>query len=162
MPEEAPETLVHDLLEDSWVASNTYDFKPDIHYGWFDDDGGNPQLTIGQPEDSTVSGGDTGYQSINQSGEPGQEFAGTVDLNVWSRRSDMSGPSTGNPRQYNYQVTEEIRRIIRNNADQPVNPRTGNTPVEVVAWLSREPFQETERRKVVFRYLVTVGFNYRV
>jgi len=162
MPEEAPEVLVHDLLDDAsgWDSTNTYDFKPDIHYGWFDEDNENPEVTVGQAEDSVVNGGDTGYSSLNQNGEPGQDFAGTVEVNVWARRLDMSGPSTGNPRVFNYAATEEIRRIIKNNADTPLNPVTGNQPVESIAWLSREAFVEDERRKTVFRYLVTIGYTY--
>lgn len=161
MPDEAPETLVQDLLESEWKSGNTFGFTPDIHYGWFDEETTNPEVTVSQSEGSTVDGGQTGYESINQNGVPGQEFAGTVPVNVWSRRSDMSGPNTDNPRQYNYQATEEIKRIIKANADKPTNPNTGNQPVEVIAPLSREAFVETERRKVVFRYLVEIGFNYR-
>ena len=161
MPDESPSTLVLDILQDGWTAGNTFGQTPDIHFGWFNEDSTVPQVTVGQPEESPVDGGTTGYNSITQDGSPGQEVDGTVEVNVWARRGDMGSSTTTNPRQYNYQATEEIQRLCEANANAPTNPDTGNQPVDHIAYLGRQPQPDTNRTPTVFRYIVPVGYGYR-
>lgn len=161
MTREAREKLVLDLLEDEWNASNTFGATPHISYGWFDESKTVPQVTIRQPEESPVDGGNTGYSHIGPDGDPGQTIGGTVQVHVWSSsdRLDQAGASTSNPREFNERCCEEVQRIVTANAASPTNPSTGAQPVSSIAYDGRDPVPEPDRPNV-FHYRALVRYGY--
>lgn len=160
MPREPRERLVLDLLQADWTAGNTFGLTPKLTFGWFNEDAGNAQVTVGQPEESPIDGGNTGYSHISADGTPGQTVGGTIPVHVWSRTDDLGGASTDNPRQYNERCCEEIKRIVGNHAASPTNPDTGNQPVDSLAYDGREPVPEPDRTPTVFHYKATVRYGY--
>lgn len=156
---EPREDLVLQLLQADWNKSNTFGQTPKITFGWFNEDAGNAQVTVAQPEESPIDAGDTGYSHISADGNPGQTIGGTIQVHVWSRKEDLSGASTDNPRQYNERCCEEIKRIAGANAVSPTNPDTGNQPVDSLAYDGRVPVPEPDRPSV-FHYRATVRYGY--
>lgn len=161
MPREAREDLVLELLKDAWNASNTFGVTPKISFGWFREDVPQPQVTVGQPEESPVDGGETGYSHISADGNPGQTIGGTVDVHVWSTpdKLEAQGASTNNPRQYNERCCEEVQRIVGENASTPTNPSTGNEPVSSLAYDGRQPVPEPDHDDR-YHYIATVQYGY--
>jgi len=161
MPREPREQLLLHLLRDNWDASNTLGVTPDISFGWFRDEADQPQAAVGQPEESPLGGGETGYSHISPDGRPGQTLAGTIDIHVWStpQRLEAQGASTNNPRQFNERCCEEIQRIISNHASRPVNPDSGNQPVDVLAYDGRAPAPEPDYDDR-FHYIATAAYGY--
>lgn len=160
MSREAPEKLVLDLLTSEWNSANTFGLTPRITYGWFDEDGDIPQVTVPQADESVAGGGETGYSGIDPStGEGTQHYSGEVTVHVWSRGDDLSTADTSHPRQYNSEASEEIRRIAKANDDKPKNPKTGNTPVGTLAYLGKTPAPDDDEMRTVFHYAVRLGYT---
>lgn len=160
MSREPAEKLVLDLLTEYWDSGNSYGLTPKITYGWFNEAPDVPQVTVPQADESTANGGETGYSGIDPStGDPTQTYSGTVTAHVWSRKDDLDTAGTNNPRQYNGQAAEEIRRIAKDNANKPTNPKTGNTPVDTLAYLGKTPGPDEDDVPAVFHYVVTVGYT---
>lgn len=161
MTREPREDLVLRLLEDNWTASNTYEQTPHLSFGWYSSDKPVPQVTVGQPEESPVDGGQTGFSGINPAtGEPTKRTGGTIPVNIWSRADDLASATTNNPRQYNERVCEEVRRIIDGHADRPTNPSSGNQPVKYISYQGHAPVPETDEVKAVFRHRAEVSYGY--
>jgi len=161
MPREPREDLVLELLRDQWDPSNTFGVTPDISFGWFREEASQPQVTVGQPEESPANGGETGYSHISADGDPGQTIAGTIDVHVWSTpdRLGAQNASTKNPRQYNERCCEEIQRIVGENASRPTNPDTGNQPVSFISYDGRIPVPEPDFDDR-FHYTAPVAYGY--
>lgn len=162
MAREPREELVRDLLRDQWDATNTYGLTPSIIFGWFDDKpDGQPAVTIRQGAEGPTDGGQTGYSSIDPSGgSPNQTTVGVVQCHIWTGRDDLDGASTSHQRLYNQRVSEEIRRIVKANADQPTNPDTGNQPVQSIAPGESTPEAEPDKRGV-FHHRRDVNYWYQ-
>lgn len=162
------EWLVLNLLESNWTSGNTFGLVPDISFGWWNDDKGQPQVLIQSPDEGPTGGGTTGYSAIDPSGgSPIQTVDGVISIHCFARSRDLGSASTDHAAQYldgdkdgsNHGVTEEITDIVQNNADQPTDPDTGNTPVRVLApgQVRRGPTQEDVGDRVVHR-IVEVGY----
>lgn len=163
------DTLVLNLLQQNWNPANTFGLTPDISYGWYDESAGQPQLTIGS-EDETPGpeSGPTGYDTMTPLGEPpNQSFTGTIDIHCWGRNEDLSGASTGYAQQYfqgdgdNLGAREELRRIIRENGRAPVDPVTGNRPVNLIGPLGGREVPEDDPGSRVIHYIEQIGYGYR-
>jgi len=163
MAREPRERLVLELLKDDWGNGDVDDFgiTPKISFGWFEEDVDQPQVTVGQPEESPVDGGQTGYSHISADGDPGQTVGGTIDVHVWSSTEDLDAQnaSTSNPREFNERACEEVQRIVSANAASPTNPATGNDPVSSIAYDGRQPVPEPDRDDV-FHYVAIVQYGY--
>lgn len=162
MVREPRETLVRDLLRDGWTPANTYDLTPSIIFGWFDEKkSGQPYVTIGQPMENPINGGDTGYSGIDPGGgSPHQTIDGVVQCHIWTGRDDLGGATTSSQREYNQAATEEIKRITRANADKPTNPQTGNQPVQGIAPGQSRAIEEPDKRGV-FHHRRDVEYTYK-
>lgn len=168
MTRQPREELVLNLLQTGWDDSNTFGLTPSITYGWFDEDATNAQLTVGQPEESPVNGGQTGFSGITPDGSgPSQEFDGVVLCHAWTRNADLDAvpdsQSFGrHPRGYNAYVAEEVRRVIGNHESRPTDPRTGNEPVQYLSFGGSRPADEPDsgRTKPVWHLVIAVGYGY--
>lgn len=135
MTRELREQLVLDLLQSEWSKANTEDLTPNITFGWYDQKTeGTPLLTVAQAREGPTGGGTTRYDVMTADGSgPEQTMTGTVDCDIWTHRDDLANASTNSQNVYNGRAADEIARIIRANASEPTNPRTGNQPVTTVA-----------------------------
>lgn len=163
MPREATEQLVVDLLQDQWDKSNTYSLTPKITFGYFDSkDEGQPAVTVPQPTETPVGGGNTGYDGIDpQGGTPHQTVNAQMSIHIWTSLEDVrdSDATTNNPRQYNERAAQEIVRIVKDNAERPTNPRTGNQPVQFLAPGLGRPVREQKQRNV-WHHVQNVNAHY--
>lgn len=161
MAREAREELIRELLVDNWNASNTSTVTPSIIFGWFDNkSSGQPYVTIRQEDEGSVNGGLTGYSKINPDGSGAEQtVSGTVECHIWTGRDDLDSANTNHQRVYNELAAEEIKRIVRANADRPSNPVSGNQPVQSIAPVDASPLPEPEKRDV-FHYVVEVAYWY--
>lgn len=164
------EYLVLHLLEANWDNSDTFGLTPDISFGWWNENKGQPQCLIQTPDEGPTDGGTTGYSAIDPGGgTPIQRIDGVITIHCWARSRDLGNASTDHAAQYldgdtdgsNHGVTEEITDIIQTNASQPTDPTTGNQPVEVLAprTVQQGPTQDDVGDRVVHR-LVEVGYQF--
>lgn len=162
MVREAREELVRDLLRDGWTASNTYTLTPSIIFGWFDEKpDGQPAVTVRQGDEAPANGGLTGYAAIDPGGgSPHQTIVGVVECHIWAAGGDLGSATTSHQRDYNQRVSEEIRRIVKANANRPTNPDTSNTPVQGIAPGDSVPIEEPDKRGV-FHHRRDVGYWYQ-
>lgn len=155
---EEREKLVLDLLKSEWVESNTYGLTPTISFGWFDEDHTNPQVTIPQPDEGPINGGNTGYSGQDPStGGLHQTKTGSIDINLWAEYRDLDGASTDHPRQYLAAVEAEIERIIIENGFNPTNPDTNENPVWALAPGDSTPVPEPDK-STLFHKVQTVNY----
>lgn len=172
MTREPREQLLIDLLRDEWNTDNTFTLQPDISYGWYDEEKGTPQVTIPQPDEGPISGGDTGYSGITPDGTgPNQTISGTLDVSCWCAFDELDNASTEYPQEYlagsadrttgdvTLGVVEEIKRIVRENAVRPTNPKTSNQPVRVIAPGDGTQVEEPDTQGL-FRYDIPISFVY--
>lgn len=149
----APHVLVRKYLRAEWNAANTHGIAPDFRLGWLSDTAGDPVVTITEPDESPVSGGDTGFSGMDpQGGGPTQTIGGTVWADSWVRRGRSGPPSD---QQLAYSMREETRRIVSKNYDAP-----GAADIARIAYLGS--FQAPEPEDDYIRYRVQVGYGYYV
>lgn len=172
MVREPREQLVLDFLEDRWTAANTFGETPHISFGWFDDPPSKPYICVLQPEEGPIGGGETGFDGMDPNlGSPHQTIRGTVPVHVFATNRELDNASTDNPREYltgsasrtdgsvSGGAIGEIYRIVRNNAVDPTNPKTGNTPVQLLSAGDAAPAPE-EDETGVFHYLAPINYIY--
>lgn len=161
---EPREKLVLDLLQDQWDSTKTYGITPSITYGWFNEDKSVPQVTVPQPEEGPVNGGQTGYASMSGDGSgPSQQIAGACIVHLWARSDDVSGANAAageNPRNWLSYALEMLHKILDDNAVRPTNPSTGEQPVEYVSYGEPAPAHDTNRTPTVYHLVVPVNFGY--
>lgn len=160
---EPRERLVLDLMK-TWDATNTYGITPHIDYGHFDEDRSKPQVTVRQPEEGPVNGGQTGYASMSGDGSgPSQQIAGNCQVHLWAREADVTGANASagqNPRNWLSYAVEEAHQILDDNASRPTNPSTGEQPVQYVSYGAAAPAHDTDRVKTVYHLVLPVNFGY--
>lgn len=160
---EAREDLVIELLKANWTPANTFDVTPKLSYGSYDGSLDTPQLTVGQPEESPVDGGQTGYSGMTADGNPSKTMGGSLLVHAWAtaQQLDAQSANTDNPRQYNERVLEEAERIIDNNAVDPTNPDTNAQPVNYLTFEGRNPpGVDDDRNPPVYHYPATIAYGY--
>jgi hypothetical protein len=168
---EPREQLVLDILRGNWDNTNTFGLTPKISYGWFEGVD-QPQVTIQQPSEGPINGGNTGYSAIDGSdGTLHQDISGSVDLHIWCAFDELDSTSATHPRQYitgdadrtdgsvNLGVLGEIERIVRENAYNPTNPETNNNPVWSMAPGDGNQAPEPDEQGL-FHYIKPVQFVY--
>lgn len=171
MAREPREQLVLDLLQQNWQTDHPFGLTPKISYGWFNEDQETTQVTIGQPDEGPIGGGETGFDGIDTTGgSPHQTRGGTVEAHCWARHGDLGNATTSNPREYltgsaasdgtvSGGVIEEIYDIAQANAVRPVNPVTGNTPVQLLSAGTAAPAPEPDTRGL-FHFVVPLNYIY--
>lgn len=170
MPRQPREWLLLNLLEQNWDATNTFGLTPDISFGNWNEAKAQPQVTIPQPDEGPIGGGDTGYDAFDSGGGiPHQTVDGVLDVDVWARDRDLGGASTDAAAKYcsgdkdgsTPGVVAEIQRIVRANADRPTDPVTGNQPVQTIAPGGSRRVPEDDVGSEVVHFVVPVRFLYR-
>lgn len=161
---EPRERLIRDLLADAWTPGNSFGITPHITFGWFDEDKSKPQITVRQPEEGPVDGGETGYSSMSGDGSgPSQTIGGDCQVHLWARTSDVETANDAageNPRNWLSYAKEEVYDIIRSNAVDPTNPSTGEEPVNFISPGETFPAHDDERTKTVYHLVIPVNFGY--
>lgn len=164
MTREPREDLVLELLKANWDATNTFGVTPKLTFGQFDDSQNTPQVTVDQPEESPVDGGQTGYSSMKADGSgPSKTMGGSLLIHAFATAAQLKAQNadTTNPRQYNERVLEEAERILDANAVNPTNPDTGAQPVNYLTFEGRgAPSVDDDRQPPVYHYPATAGYGY--
>lgn len=153
MPADAPEVVVRAILTDEWNPANTLDITPNVHMGWLDPSGNQPEVTVSNPEESPVLGADTGFRGIAPDGSPTKDIGGTVMVNVWASRDRTDA----NPRQLVHLMKEEVRRIIDEvHHDAP----TSDDLIYLSFDGGQRRVEQEDDPPVVYRFLTRVGYGY--
>lgn len=123
---------VRDLLRNNWDDTGLPEplSGSDIHTGWYDDGKGFPQVSVGNREESSTSGGTTGFSGIAGDGSGGiQTRTGTVLVTAWvGSRDDYD--ARGEEELQAQEMATEIGRIVGGNqapgsfTSLSVGPRT--------------------------------------
>lgn len=160
---EEPTVTVRNLLAGAtWDSSVTLlADAPRVHTGWFDYASGQQQVTVTNPEESTVNGGETGITAGTGDGGVAKVRAGTMLVNGWAgTRDDCEGAGTAsnpnpNPKSVAYGLAREIDRIVTENAGGGTSDLNS---------LSVDPAQlrydRDDDSAVVYRYELTVRYTY--
>lgn len=148
-----PVLLVRDLLRNNWDASNTaLSSAPKIHTGWYDDSSESPQVTVTNPDEGALGGGDTGYVATQgDGGGPVQERDGVLLVNGWAGSRETTSQ---NPKKVAFDLREEIGRIIGANY-------SGVDHLNRLAVGTTRQLVDDDRTPAVYRYEVTVSYGYR-
>lgn len=151
---EPPEIKVKDLVKNNWDKTNitseiTPDFKtesPDFN------DIISDSIYFHNPTENSTGGGDTGYSSLNQSGgAPTQRSIGTVQADCLSRRK--KDVSSVNPKQVIFDISEEVKRIIRNKFDQ-------DSEIDFFTFLNKDRKINTDVKPTIYRYKCEIRYHY--
>lgn len=147
---DAPEVVVKELLRTRWRVETALD--PAIHHGWVRPGFDEPEVTVSEPEESPVRGGNTGFSGTAGDGSgPTKDMNGTVRVNTWADRSRVES----NPKQVVYVMSREIERII----DSHATPE--DTDLRFLSFLggTRMP-PETDKEPTMFRVRCVIGYGY--
>lgn len=167
---DAPEQVVKELVRREWVDSNVpgdpSDITPVVLHGWLNEGAGNYQVTVSNPEQSPLNGGQSGYAATRGDGSgPVRQLDGTVQVNVWTARGwTGENGNGGNPARVAFDMKTEVERILHDHHDG--TDADGNeTSLDVVAPLGSTRFvddQSDEWDVPIFRYNVVAGYGYHV
>ena len=146
-----PKVTITSLLKTNWSGSNTSGVTPTFSTGWFDEKAQHPMVTITNESEATTGGGNTGYFGIDGAGGTAhQQIVGSVDVNVWSTRDDSSSV---NPKQLTFEMSEEVKRIVRANY-------LSATDLDFISWGGRLERVDTNQSPTSYRYLCQVTYGY--
>lgn len=167
---DAPEVVIRNVLRGDWTPANVDNWVVDtdvaIHHGWLDPDYDLPEITISNPEESPINGGQTGYSGFKPDGSgPTQDIAGTVEVNTWASRPrllNLTNGSIENPRQAIYLMKHEVERLLRAHA-QGTDENDNPTDLRRLSYLGATRFVENQAdddRDTVYRYRVLAGYGF--
>lgn len=165
---DAPEVVVKELVRREWTAGNVDGITPYVVHGWLGDgDGGHEndyRVTVSNPEESAVAGGQTGYAGIDPSGAgPVQMVGGTLAVNVWASRGwTGTGGTGGNPRKVAYLMKREVERVLFDHHDG-TDADDADTSLDYLSPESSRRFVEDADEpdeSPLYRYQVTVAYGY--
>lgn len=164
---DAPEVVVKNAIRDGWDASNTESITPYIHHGWLESESdGYYEVTVSNPDESPIYGGDTGYSGIDPTGAgPTQRIGGTVNVNVWSQRgrTGQNGNET-NPRKAAYMMKAEVERVLHEECFDGIIPDgaggTVATDLSFIAPGGSRRLVEEDEEPVMYRYEVRARYGY--
>lgn len=145
-----PKLSVLDLLTDNWDNTNTsLSYDPDIHTGWHNPESSNPEVTVSSARESPTAGG-TGFSAIDPSGAGGvQEMDGIIAADCWSDRE----VSSVNPKTVIFELTEEVKRIIKANTFNA-------TDLRYVVWRGRREIPPANEPDPTFHYATRIWYQY--
>lgn len=166
---DAPEVVVKNLIRDAWDPAATLDVTPSVHHGWLesehadDADPGLFEVTVSNPDESPVNGGDTGYSGIDPTGAgPTQRIGGTVEVRTWAQRGRVGTNGNGanaNPRQLAYLFKSHVEDIVHDHA-QGTDAQGNPTDLSFLSPLGSVRRVDDDEEPVMYFYLVTVGYGY--
>ena len=161
---DAPEVKLKNLIRDAWdetLFEAGEQFIPQIHHGWVYPDGEYYEITISNPDESPMGGGETGYRGIDGSGGgPVQDIGGTVDVNCWADR-DRAGENGVqlNPRKAAYLMKWQVEEILRDHWDGR-DADGSQTDLVRYAPMGARRLVETDEEPTMWRWQVTAGYGY--
>jgi len=166
MPDKEPIVYLRDALKADWDNTNTsLTEDPRIHTGWYDESSTSPQITITNPNENAINGGNTGYSGMNpSSGSASQIIDGVAIVNSWAgTREDLQGEGSGgadiNPKQLRWEMKEEIERIARSYSSGYTSGGTLQLTY-IVPRNSTAIVETDDRPHAVYRYETRVGYGY--
>ena len=150
------------LIRAEWNPANTYDLAPACHTGWYDTNRGGQQITVTNPDESVINGGETGFTSLRGDGSPSQLWGGEVYVNTWAgTREDCRGlhPDGGdlNPKALATALRDEATRIIDAHADGDLD---GENVFNTLAVARRRGLADTDGPATVFRWELRLLYTY--
>ena len=162
---DAPEVVIKNLIRDAWnpaLYAADEQFVPEIHHGWVDPDGTKYEITVSNPDESPVRGGETGYSGIDPTGAgPTQDIDGTVEVNCWADR-DREGTNfvSLNHRKAAFLMKWQVEEILRDHANG-TDAQGDQTDFRFFAPMGSTRFIEQDEEPPVWRWLVLAGYGYQ-
>lgn len=169
MLDREPTVILLDLLSSNWEKANTsIPDDPEFSTGWPDRASTYPVVSITNPDDAPIDGGDTGWTYMTGAGSVGQLRGGGVLVNGWAGTYDdlaSAGPNGGqvSPKQLAWDFAKEIKRILRPYGGGTTNPETGDPELNSLAPGPARKFVDTGddgQMDAVYRYEVRVLYTY--
>lgn len=149
---EDPILTLQNLLVDNWNPANTSSITPRIHTGSFNHSWAQAQVAILDPTEFPTGGGETGFRGIESTTGNGVKFMiGRVTVGCYSHDDDNSGQ---NPRKLRFEMSEEIKRIIK------ANLYLVGTDLCWVSWLGRASRVDPDAQPTLFWYDNTINYMY--
>lgn len=149
---EDPILTIRDLLIANWNPANTSGLTPRIHTGSFNHSWAEPQVAILDPSEFPAGGGQTGFRGIESTTGNGVKFMiGNVTVGGYSHDEDNSGT---NPRILRFEISEEIKRIIKDN----LYPVGGD--LCWLSWTGRASRTDPDAEPVLFWYDTFISYMY--
>lgn len=164
-PTDAPEVVVKNLIRDAWDPNRFEagdEITPAVHHGWVDRENDTYEVTISNPQQFAIGGGETGYSGVSSDGEVRQDWTGQVTANCWAARpwTGVDG-GTMNPRKATYLMAWQIKQIAKEHSNG-TNAQGEQTDLETIAVTDARRISPSEDdTPIVWRYMVRVGFTYR-
>jgi len=175
---DAPEVVVKEALRLGWTPPNVPGdgggITPYVVHGWLGDgaDGheSNYTVTVSNPQENPVGGGQTGYSGMAGDGSgPVQRFSGTVTVNTWAKAgwTGLNGNSA-NPRKTAHYLKREVERILFENNDGQIPDGQGGEQDTSLDYLGSQGSTrfvedaEDPEAAPMYRYQVTAGYGYHV
>lgn len=147
--------LVRDVLREQWDNSElvTPLTDDDIHTGWYDDGKGYPQVTVTNPEEGVLDGGDTGVTGINGSGDGYvQHRNGTVLVNCWAgSRADYDAEGEAQLQ------SEEMANVVDGIIFDNIHALSG---VDSITVTNRTRLVDTDENPSEYRVQLELTFNW--
>lgn len=157
----SPEIKLKTLFDDNWNAANTSGITPKVHTGWYNTAWNTTcQLTIGDPDESVMDGGETGITAFTGGGDLVRFLFTDIVVAPWAHREmvDSNGDTFNslgiNPKTLVYQMSNEIRRIVNDNM-------FSDSELEFMTWLQKNRVVNTRVKPVVFSYNNMIRLSYR-
>jgi hypothetical protein len=162
-----PQVVIKNYLRDAWTASDVLGVTPDIHTGWLDDEGTNPELTVTNPDENPVA---TPFDAIDPSGAgPVQSRVGTVMVSAWASRKrtegltdSESGQTPINPKKLAYRMKDHAQDLVSDNYN--ATDANGNDTDLQALWpgpASKTVEDPDDVDEVLVRYTFFVGYRYQ-
>jgi len=163
---DAPEVVLKELVRREWEDTNVDGITPEVRHGWLDDEKGEIQVTIGNPEESPIQGGQSGYAATRGDGSgPVQMMDGTTPVNCWTARGWTGvNDNGGNPAKVAWLMQKEVRRILHAH-DDGTDADGNETSLDVLAPLGKRRFVDDHSDEwdvPILRYRVLAGYGYHV
>jgi len=147
--------LVRNLLRTEWDNSSLVISlsDTDIHTGWYDDGKGYPQVTVTNPEEGILAGGESGVTGIKGSGDGYvQHRNGTVLVNCWAgSRADYD--AAGEVELQAQAMGDEVDDILYEN----IHALSG---VDSITVTSRSRIVDTDEEPSEYRVQLELTFNW--
>lgn len=154
---EDPKVTVRDLLRANWDPANTSGITPAISTGWYDGASANTQVSVADPDDSEIGGGDTGLEGIQAGGGHVQARSGFVRCHCWVHRDMEDVDAAGvNPKTLAWQFRQEIFRIVLANVLTPGDPVMDN-----IAPGASTEVTDADEAPTLYRRIVNVVYAWR-
>lgn len=166
MLEDEPLVTIRNLIRDEWATGDVVIPAPgalewqDFSTGWYDRGSGGQQITVSNPTEDVVEGGETGYTAGTGDGGTANAVVGSCLVSCWpGTREECEGIGPNgedvNPKSLAYAYAKEASRILRRYPDGPPGTEFNSlgTP-----GASREP--DDEGPQIIYRWQMRAVYTY--